>query len=179
MFSFFRKRPDPTHDVLPGAAALSDPQLIQAVLSVFEKQSPVTFDARSGPATWTSRLPSWAISRRRSASGRPSTARLPSSGRMTLRPRFPGICMALFPRWLCRWPGTPSKIPRSAHERYVYLTACASVSEASAQLGRFIEFHNTPRPRSSLGRWDPRRVLLRIDAGDSTGSLTDRVSPIG
>lgn len=41
MFSFFRKKQEPAESVLPGAAALTDSQLVQSVLSVFRDQSPV------------------------------------------------------------------------------------------------------------------------------------------
>ena len=41
MFSFFRKKPEPVHAVLPGAATLTDSQLVQSILGVFKNQSPV------------------------------------------------------------------------------------------------------------------------------------------
>lgn len=41
MFSFFRKKPEPAHAVLPGAASLTDSQLVQSILSVFKNQRPV------------------------------------------------------------------------------------------------------------------------------------------
>ena len=41
MFSFFRKKHEPARAVLPGAASLTDRQLVQSILSVFKDQSPV------------------------------------------------------------------------------------------------------------------------------------------
>lgn len=41
MFSFFRKKPIPAHAVLPGAASLTDSQLVESILSVFKNESPV------------------------------------------------------------------------------------------------------------------------------------------
>ena len=41
MFSFFRRKPKPALATLPGAADLSDSQLVAAILSVFRNQSPI------------------------------------------------------------------------------------------------------------------------------------------
>ena len=42
------------------------------------------------------------------------------------------------------------RIWKSIQYEEVYLHACASVQEARASIGRYLEFYNSTRPRSSL-----------------------------
>lgn len=44
----------------------------------------------------------------------------------------------------------------------VYLRACAGVSEARASISRYLGFHNSKRPHSSLGRTPPDRAYVNL-----------------
>ena len=67
---------------------------------------------------------------------------------------------------------------RTIQYEHVYLRAYDTVADARQQLGQFIEFYNTQHPIRRLAR-RPRQVLLRVAAGDSTGSLRDRLPLTG
>jgi putative transposase len=63
-------------------------------------------------------------------------------------------------------PGVSNQRPgvskRSVKYEDVYLRACESVSEARAGLGRYFEFSNAKRPRSSPGRMTPDQFYNKL-----------------